>query len=183
MVWDHHSQHYFGPAVIIFPFGATPPLIGEAEEAVAAEPLGAFNRDPNDLVFTVGGRLVVNHLLDHDFLSGVQLDSLLEDLDRVPLTEKAPIFNENPPIVGRPQDFGTCRTVYGNYGTCHSIALLLMSKSPGILNGKCLGTCSDTPKAIPNMLGDLLSGHRKNPKRFPERPQDESQAISRAAPG
>ena len=28
---------------------------------VAAEPLGAFNRDPNDLVLTVGGKLVVNH--------------------------------------------------------------------------------------------------------------------------
>ena len=33
-----------------------------------------------------------------------------------PLSEKAPIFNENPPIVGRPQDFGTRRTLYGNYG-------------------------------------------------------------------
>ena len=64
---------------------------------VAAEPLGAFNRDPNDLVLTVGGRLMVNHLLEHDFLSGVPLDSLLEDLDRVPLTEKAPIFNKKPP--------------------------------------------------------------------------------------
>ena len=60
-----------GQGVIVFPFGATPPLIGEAEEVVAAEPLGAFNRDPNDLVLTVGGRLVVNHLLEHDFLSGV----------------------------------------------------------------------------------------------------------------
>ena len=83
---------------------------------VAAEPLGAFTRDPNDLVLTVGGRLVVNHLLEHDFLSDVQLQSLLDDPDRVPLTEKAPIFNENPPIVGRPQDSGTRRTLYGNYG-------------------------------------------------------------------
>ena len=56
-----------GQGVILFPFGATPPLIGEAEEVVAAEPLGAFNRDPNDLVQTVGGKLVVNHLLEHDF--------------------------------------------------------------------------------------------------------------------
>ena len=64
---------------------------------VAAEPLGAFNRDPNDLVLTVGGKLVVNHLLEHDFLSDVQPQSLLDDLDRVPLSEKAPIFNENPP--------------------------------------------------------------------------------------
>ena len=48
-----------GQGVILFPFGATPPLIGEAEEVVAAEPLGAFNRDPNDLVLTVGGKLVV----------------------------------------------------------------------------------------------------------------------------
>ena len=31
-----------GQGVILFPFGATPPLIGEAEEVVAAEPLGAF---------------------------------------------------------------------------------------------------------------------------------------------
>ena len=57
--------------VILFPLGATPPLIGEAEEVVAAEPLGAFNRDPNDLVPTTRGRLVVNHLLEHDFLSAV----------------------------------------------------------------------------------------------------------------
>ena len=42
-----------GQGVILFPFGATPPLIGEAEEVVAAEPLGAFNRYPNDLVVTV----------------------------------------------------------------------------------------------------------------------------------
>ena len=105
-----------GQGVIVFPFGATPPLIGEAEEVVAAEPLGAFNRDPNDLVLTVGGKLVVNHLLEHDFLSDIQLQSLLDDLDRVPLSEKAPIFNENPPIVGRPQDSGTRRTLYGNYG-------------------------------------------------------------------
>ena len=72
-----------GQGVILFPFGATPPLIGEAEEVVAAEPLGAFNRDPNDLVLTVGGKLVVNHLLEHDFLSDIQLQSLLDDLDRV----------------------------------------------------------------------------------------------------
>ena len=105
-----------GQGVILFPFGATPPLIGEAEEVVAAEPLGAFNTDPNDLVLTVGGRLVVNHLLEHDLLSDVRLQSLLDDLDRVPLTEKAPIFNENPPIVGGPQDCATHRTLYGNYG-------------------------------------------------------------------
>ena len=79
-------------------------------------PLGAFNRDPNDLVLTVGGKLVVNHLLEHDFLSDVQLQSPLDDLDKVPLLQKAPIFNENPPIVGRPQDSGTRRTLYGNYG-------------------------------------------------------------------
>ena len=83
---------------------------------VAAEPMVAFNRDPNDLVVTTGDRLVVNNLLQHDFLSDVQLDSLLDDLERVPLSKKAAIFNENPPIVGRPQDSGTRRTVYGNYG-------------------------------------------------------------------
>ena len=43
-----------GQGVVLFPFGATPPLIGEAEEVVAAEPMGAFNRDPNDLVLTMG---------------------------------------------------------------------------------------------------------------------------------
>ena len=59
--------------MILFPFGVTPPLIGKAEEVVAAEPLGAFNRDPKDLVLTVGGRLVVNHLLEHDFLSDMRL--------------------------------------------------------------------------------------------------------------
>ena len=105
-----------GQGVILFPFGAKPPHIGEAEEVVAAEPMGAFNRDPNDLVVTTGDRLVVNHLLEHNFLSDVQFDSLLNDLERVPLSEKAAIFNENPPIVGRPQDLGTRRTVYGNYG-------------------------------------------------------------------
>ena len=104
-----------GQGVILFPFGATPPLIGQAEEVVAAKPMGSFNRDPNDLVLIVRDRLVVNHLLEH-FLSEVQLESLLDDLERVPLSEKAAIFDENPPIVGRPQDSGTRRTVYGNYG-------------------------------------------------------------------
>ena len=60
-----------GQGVIFFLFGATPPLIGEAEEVVAAEPLGAFNRDPNDLVVTTGDRLVVNHLIVHGFSSAV----------------------------------------------------------------------------------------------------------------
>ena len=59
-----------GQGVILFSFGATPPLIGEAEEVVSAEPLGAFNRDPNDLVLTVGGKLVVNHLLERRGLYG-----------------------------------------------------------------------------------------------------------------
>ena len=93
-----------GQGVILFSFGATSPLIGDAEEVVEAEPIGAFNRDPMDLVVTTGDRLVVNDLLEYVFLSHVQLESLLEDLGRVPLSEKAPIFNENPPIVGRPQD-------------------------------------------------------------------------------
>ena len=56
-----------GYAHHIFPFGATPPLFGEAEEVVAAEPLGAFNRDPNHLVLSTRGMLVVNHLIEHDF--------------------------------------------------------------------------------------------------------------------
>ena len=53
-----------GQGVILFPFGATPPLIGGAEEVVAAEPMGAVNNDPNDLVLTAGDRLVGNHLLE-----------------------------------------------------------------------------------------------------------------------
>ena len=69
-----------------------------------------------DLVVTTGDRLVVDHLLEHDFLSHLQLESLLEDLGRVSLSEKAPFFNENPSIVGRPQDLGARRTVYGSYG-------------------------------------------------------------------
>ena len=77
--------------------------------------MGAFNGDPNDLVLTVGGRLVVNYLLEHYCLRDVQLQSLLDDLDRVPLSEKAPILHENPPIVGRTQDSGTRRTFYGKY--------------------------------------------------------------------
>ena len=118
MVWGHHSQHCFGAGGDSFSFWGNTPLIGEAEEVVAAEPIGAFNRDPNDLVVTTGDKLVVNHLLEHKFLSNVQHDSLLDDLDRVPLSQKATIFNKNPPIVGRPQDSGTRRTVYGNYGGC-----------------------------------------------------------------
>ena len=81
---------------------------------VEAEPIGAFNRHPMDLVLNVGDRLVVNRLLKHVFLSVVQLESLLDDLEGVPLSKKAPIFNENPPIVGRPQDLGTRRTFHGN---------------------------------------------------------------------
>ena len=105
--------------MILFSFWATPPIIGEAEEVVAVERMGAFNGDPNDLVVTAGDRLVVNYLLEHDFLSHVQLESLLDDLERVPLSEKAAIFNENPPTVGRPQDSRTRRTAYGNYGARH----------------------------------------------------------------
>ena len=46
---------------------------------VRAEPMGAFNREPTDLVVTTGDRVVVNHLLEHDFPSQVELESLLED--------------------------------------------------------------------------------------------------------
>ena len=88
-------------------WGNSPPLLGQAKEVVAAEPSSPFNKDPNDLVVTTREGLVVNHLIVHDFLSAVELDSLLEDLDRVPLSEKAPIFNESFPIVGRPRDSGT----------------------------------------------------------------------------
>ena len=77
---------------------------------VAAEPLGAFNRDPNDLVLTVGGKLVVNHLLEHDFLSDIQLQSLLDDLDRVPLSEvsqrRHPFSMRTPPLSAGPKILG-----------------------------------------------------------------------------
>ena len=105
-----------GQGVIVFLFGATPPLIRDAKEVVEVEPIGAFNSDPMDLVVTIGDKLVLNHLLEHDFLTDVQLESVLDDLERVPLSPKAPVFNENPPIAGRPQDPGTSCTVYGNYG-------------------------------------------------------------------
>ena len=95
---------FSGQGVILFPFGATPPLIGEPEEVVEVEPMGAFSRDPGDLVvYTTGDKLVVNHLLEHDFLSHVQLQSLVEDLRRVPLTKKVAIFNENPPLWAGPR--------------------------------------------------------------------------------
>ena len=45
----------------------------------------------------------------------MQLQSLLDDLERVPPSEKAAIFNENPATVGRLQDSVTRCTVYGNY--------------------------------------------------------------------
>ena len=86
---------------------------------IAPEPLGALNRDPNDLVLIVGGRLLVNHLLEHHSLSGVQLGSLSEDLDRLPLTRKEFISNGNPPIVGTAKDSATRRTLYGTYGGAH----------------------------------------------------------------
>ena len=78
-MWGHPPNVTSGQGLILFPFGATPPLIGEAEQGVMAEPIGAFNGGPNDLVVTVGDKLVVNHLLEHNFLSQVELDSLLED--------------------------------------------------------------------------------------------------------
>ena len=68
------------------------------------------------MFYTDGDNLGVNHLLEHNFLSHVQLESLLEDFGKVLLTEKAAIFNENPPIVGRPKHSGARCTVYGDYG-------------------------------------------------------------------
>ena len=58
-----------GQGVILFPFGARP-LIGKAEEVVAAEPMGAFTRDPNDPVVTIRGRLVVTQL-EHECFSKI----------------------------------------------------------------------------------------------------------------
>ena len=48
-----------------------------------AQPMGAFNREAMDVVVIVGDRLVVNHLLEHYFCRQVELESLLEDLERV----------------------------------------------------------------------------------------------------
>ena len=63
MVWGHPSPHCFGAGGDSFFFWGNPPppLIGEAEGVVAAEPMGACNRDPNHLQVTTGDRLVVNH--------------------------------------------------------------------------------------------------------------------------
>ena len=41
-----------------------------------AKPMGAFNRDPMDLVVTTWDNFVVNHLLEHEFLNQVELESL-----------------------------------------------------------------------------------------------------------
>ena len=70
-------------------------------------------------MLTVGGELVANVLLGHNFLSDVQLQSLLDDSDRVPLRAKPSIFNENPRIVGGPQISWTRRTLYGIYGAAN----------------------------------------------------------------
>ena len=51
--WEHEWYAVANPNVvsgqgmILFPFGATPPLIGEAEEVLGAKPMGAF---PGNLV-------------------------------------------------------------------------------------------------------------------------------------
>ena len=37
----------------------------------------------------------------------------------MPFTDKVFIFNGNPPVVARPKDSGTRRTIYGNYGGRH----------------------------------------------------------------
>ena len=92
--------------MILFPPGATRPPIGEADEVVTEEPLGVFNSDPTNLVMSTGGRFVVNHLLEHDYVCEVELDSLLEDIERVPITGNAPTFNAGPPVVGSPKDGG-----------------------------------------------------------------------------
>ena len=59
---------------------------------VEAEPIEAFHRDAMDLVVITGDRLVVNHLLEHDVLTAVQLKDPLDDLKRVPVLVKASIF-------------------------------------------------------------------------------------------
>ena len=48
--------------------------------------MGAFDKDPNDLVVSTGDRLVLNLLLQHDFLSEVQLDNVFQHFETVPLS-------------------------------------------------------------------------------------------------
>ena len=49
------------------------------------------------MVYTSGDKLVLNHLLEHDFLSHVLLESLLKDLAGVPLTKGYPFSMRTPP--------------------------------------------------------------------------------------
>ena len=84
---------------------------------VAVEAMGAFNRDPMDLVVTTRDRLVVNHLLEHNFFehSGARV-SFGIPWEGASLRERHPFSMRTPPIVGKPQDSGARRTVYGGYG-------------------------------------------------------------------
>ena len=92
-----------GQGVILFPFGATPPLIGEAQEVVAAKRMGAFNSHPNDLVVSVVDRLGVNHLLEHDFLTDVQSRVFWMILRRC-LSNKRQLFSmRTPPLWAGPK--------------------------------------------------------------------------------
>ena len=60
MVPGHHSQHYL-------PFQAIDPIIGRLRDVVAQQPIGAFNKNPTNSMLTIRDRMVVNHLLRHDF--------------------------------------------------------------------------------------------------------------------
>ena len=80
-----------------------------------SDPMATFNGDAMDRVVTTKDRSVANNLLEPDFWRQVELGSLLEDLARVPLTQNAPRFNENPPpprpVADGPKDSGGGRTI------------------------------------------------------------------------
>ena len=65
---------------------------------VEAEPIGALYRDLVDLTVTTGDRLVVNHLLEHDFLSPVQLEFFWMIL-RGCLSERSQPFSMRTPAL------------------------------------------------------------------------------------
>ena len=99
--------------LFLFPFGATPPLIEEPEAVVEAESIAAFQRDPMDLVVTIGGEPLARAQF---FESCAARESFERPWEGACLREGTHFQLESPRIVGRLQDSGARRIVYGNYG-------------------------------------------------------------------